>query len=517
MSCFEHALQRAIPTGAVMEQTSHIGPAEVTALLVQKDVPIACSMRPNGVRFGGIFHGLGKTMINAKYHSLHWSSADPTRAPATCFPLVEDSLQCEVAGELIHVVNDKGTVSHFASKKARQSLVGLVKLVQGSDGVYTKSIIQLHKSWLFYSQMISDEEISCGNTIHAMELFCKKLVMWIFSSYAREPTTQLTLRQLETAFPLLTSVDVQDRRRVVSRALTRFAGGLLSFYDDRVIALKRVPVHAFSLLSLEEFRMVTSMEQASVAFLFKCQMRHDEVLEALQTVLDAWGKRGTALASSFMRLAVAVLLSHAVGTCALLPQELRGSVRPFVFRYLSTILTLHGEEPIIGRLAALLRQSKTHKRSTPISIRRRMEEITRAETIVVEPSAACAENDTRSEVEGGYFFESVAPLPQLDSEVAWKIAKCTCRHTIVSLPKKHVLKNNAVDGSDPDRLFSALLFSCARLHFSWPLLKSFGDEELCLSLNLGKASHATSDDEMVLKTARKRKRGRGRAGNSEGK
>ncbi|PWV00037.1 hypothetical protein C4B63_7g431 [Trypanosoma cruzi] len=511
MFCLEHALQGAMPTGAVMEQTTHIGPAEVTALLVQKDVPIACSTRPNRVLFGGIFHGLGKTKINAKYHSLHWSSADPTRAPAACFPLVEDSLQCEVVGELIHLVNDKDTVSHFASKKTRQSLVGLVKLVQGTDGVYTKSIIQLHRSWLFYSQMISEKEGSCGNTIHAMELFCKKLVMWIFSCYAREPTTQLTLRQLETAFPLLNSVDVQDRRRVVSGALTRFAGGLLSFYEDRVIALKHVPVHAFSLLSLEEFRMVTSMEQASVAFLFKCQMRHEEVLEALQTVLDVWGKRGAALASSFMRLAVAVILSHAIGTCALLPQDLRGSVRPFVLRYLPTLLVLHGEEPILGRLAALLRQPKTHKRSTPISVRRRMEEITRAEPIVVEPSAACAENDARSEMEGGYFFESVAPLPQLDSEVAWKIAKCTCRHTIVSFPKKHALRNNAVGGSDPDCLFSAFLFSCARLHLSWPLLKSFGDEELCLSLNLGKASHATPDEEFVCKTERKRKRGRGRA------
>ncbi|ESL11643.1 hypothetical protein TRSC58_00602 [Trypanosoma rangeli SC58] len=499
-------------TGEAIAQTTHIGPADLTALLVQDSVQSICPMRHNGVRFGRVPHAFGKTAMNAKHHCLHWSSTDPTRAPATFFPVVGDALQRDDTDELLRVVNDRGTVTYFAAEKGQRCLLGLVKLVQGTDGAYTKKFVQVHESWSFHAQMPSDEEGSCGSGAHAMELFGRKLVMWIFSYYARDSAAQLTLHQLEIAFPLLTSVDAQERRRFVGGALTRLAGGRLSFYDDRVIALKSVPVYALSLLSPEEFRMVTSMEQATVAFMFKCQLQHDEVLEALHTILDTWGKRGAALASSLMRLAVAVLLSHVIGTFALLPHGPRGWLRLFLLHYLPTLLTLHREEPLVGKLASFLRHSKTPKGSTLVAVRRRMEEIMRSEAIAAEPSAASGEREGRVELDEGYFFDSVAPLPSVGSKVVWKIAKLTCRHTTVPPPTTHALRSVQLNESVPNSLFSVVLFSSSRLHLSRPLLKSVEDGELCLSLNLGKAaSPAEPDDEVVWPTARKRRRGRGRA------
>ncbi|RNF05448.1 hypothetical protein TraAM80_04549 [Trypanosoma rangeli] len=498
-------------TGEAIAQTTHIGPTDLTALLVQDSVQSFCPLRHNGVRFGRVSHAFGKTTMNAKHHCLHWSSTDPTRAPAIFFPVVGDALQRDGTDELLRVVNDRGTVTYFAPEKGQRCLLGLVKLVQGTDGAYTKKFIQVHESWSFHAQMTSDEEGSFGSDAHAMELFGRKLVMWIFSYYARVSTAQLTLHQLETAFPLLTSVTAQERRRFVGGALTRFAGGRLSFYDDRVIALKSVPVHALSLLSPDEFRIVTSMEQATVAFMFKCQLQHDEVLEALHTILDTWGKRGAALASSLIRLAVTVLLSHAVGTCALLPHGLRGWLRPFVLHYLPTLLTLQGEESFVGKLVTFLRHSKTPKGSTLVAVRRRMEDIMRNEAIAAEPSATCGEREGRAELDEGYFFESVAPLPSVGSKVVWKIAKLTFRHTTVPPPATYALKSVPFNGSAPDSLFSVVLFSSSRLHLSRPFLKSVEDGELCLSLNLGKvASHTELDDEVVWPTARKRRRGRGR-------
>ncbi|RNF18629.1 uncharacterized protein Tco025E_04403 [Trypanosoma conorhini] len=499
-------------TGATVAQaTTHVGPADITALLVQDSVQCGYPVRHNGVRFGGISHGFGKTTMDAKHHCLRWSSTDPTRAPATCFPVVGDSLQRGLSDTLLRVVHGKGTVTYFAAAEGQPCLLGLVKLVQGTDGAYTKNVVQVHESWSFRAQMSSDEESGSGSGVDAMELFCRKLVAWIFTYYARDSTAQLTLHQLETAFPLLTSVNAQERRRFVSGALTRFAGGRLSLYDDRVLALKPVPVHALSLLSLDEFRMLTSMEQATVAFMFKCQLKHDEVLEALHTILDAWGKRGAALASSFVRLAVAVLLSHLVGTFALSPQGLRGWLRRFVLYYLPTLLTLHGEEPLLGELATLLRQSKAPKRPTTVAVRRRMEEIIRGEPVAAEPTAACGEREGGGEVDEGYFFDSVAPPPPVGSDVVWRIAQLTCPHTAVPPPNTHALRSAKLNGSASDGLFSAVLFSSARLHLSRPLLKALEDGELSLSLNLGKVPHSAPHDEAVWSTARKRRRGRGHA------
>lgn len=491
----------------VMAQTNHLCPAGVAALLVQDGAEAGNDTRRTGLRFGGLTRGFGRAAASAKCHSLHWSSPDTMRTPAACFPLVGERLQGAFHGDLLRTVGERGSVSFFAPKKGQGCLLGVMQLVRGTDGIYRRNTVQLHRSWSFRSQLVSEEESGSETASNVMELFAKKLVLWVFGYFAMESKKQLTLSQLETAFPLITAVDVQERQRFVSEALARYAGGLLSFYDNRVITLSKKPVYALSLLSSEEFRMVTSMEKASVIFVYKCQMRHDEVLDALQTILDAWRKRGAVVASSAVRMAVAVLVSHIVGTCALPSHGLRGAIRFFPLRHMPMLLK-HNPDSLTARLFTCMRAKKALKKSALVALQREMEEIMCCETAAVEPTAACGEAAATFALDDAHIFESVAPPPEMLPVVLWRIAKGTCRHTVLSLQRIQELKCDAGGGLKTDDIFSTALFSGARLQLPRKLLKFAVSEELCLTLNLGKAHHPTPDDEVVWETSRKRRRGR---------
>ncbi|KEG11450.1 hypothetical protein DQ04_02611090 [Trypanosoma grayi] len=467
----------------------------------------AAQARDTGVRFGRVSHGFEQITSSARYHCLHWASADTMRSPAICFPMVGERLHVEVTDKMLRTVSERGSTSLFAPKRDYRRFIGLLQLVQNTDGAYTRRSIPMHVSWAFHSQMIVDEEGGCSTPTHAVELLSKKLVMWLFSYYSMSSSRHLRLCDLENAFPLIKAMSLQERRRFVSSAVTRFTDKLLSFYDDRVISLGSAPVSATSLLSPAEFRVVTSLEQTSVAFVFKCQMRHDEVLDALQTIIDSWGKRGVVPPSIGVRRAVAVLLSHAFGTFALLPQCLRGLVRPFVVQHLPLLLETHGVA-VATKLVTLLRSSKVQKRSSLVALRKTMEEVTRIEIVAHEPAVPWGAHDAADEVEDEFIFDSVAPLPLQGSGVAWRIARGTCRHIIVPLPDAAAAKNTELEGTAADLLFSMVLFSGARLQLSRPLLSCTDEAELCLSLYVGKGSQSVPDDDVVWKSSRKRRRGR---------
>ncbi|ORC93852.1 uncharacterized protein TM35_000017290 [Trypanosoma theileri] len=509
-------------TDAAMAQASHLSPVDLCSLLVRDVKHSVLGRREMGIRFGTTSHGFTRIQPSTKYHCLHWSCPDIMQPPAMCFPVVGDHLSMEMIGDLLRLVNKSGSVSFFLPKKGNHRFLGLLRLIRGSDGVFTINTTKAQESWSFQTQFITEEEKCCDTSANAIELFTRKLVMWIFRYYSLQNDKQLTLPQLELAFPLLTAMDMQERRRFLSGALTRFAGGLLSFYDDRVISLRNIPISACGLLSMEEVHVVTSVEQASVAFIFKCQMRHDEVLNGLQTILDCWGKRGYAFPSSLIRQAIAVLLSHVIGTCALLQSALKGWVRPFVLHHLQTFMrTCHG--PIATKLSTLLKSIKTQKTSKGISFKILVDDIVNQELFTAGSPALCdlqkhkhleKEVDNMKEgfevtPDGGYIFDSVLPVTHSVSGLAWKITRDSCRYTTISLPDAPPTSNDELIGTPADLIFSTALFSGGRLHLSQPLFKYAVEAELCLSLNFGKVTqYAAEEEDDVWQSTRKRRRER---------
>ncbi|SCU66015.1 uncharacterized protein TEOVI_000883300 [Trypanosoma equiperdum] len=502
-----------VPTENVLSQITHLTPVDVSELLVRRGgVEPVISPPRAGVYFGQLPHGFGRMVSETKKHCLHWSSHDVTRSPAVCFPVVGDILRREKRSEMIQLTHKDGATSFFAPQKRERGRIEALLFLGSAEGGHTQMFRPVHNSWSFHAQMLTGTERNgLCTTSQFMELFLKKLVMWVFYYLARTSATYITIYNLEMAFPILTAISLQDRRYLVEEAANRFALGMLSYYDDRIICRQRPPVNAVLLLSTEELRSVTSVEQASAAFIYRCQMKHNTILSALQYIIEYWGKRSTVFRSSVIQQAVSIILSHVSCTYSLLPAlGAKSWIRTCTFRHMLLLLSQRGET-LATSIVSTLRSSRPLKASRCAEFSKMLEQLVLTEPLAVGPVSDTSE---MHEVEDVFFLESVTLESNPNTKTVWKAEKNTFRFASVpsadipSVSDKQLISNSA------DLLFATALYSCGRLQFSLPLLKcAHAKAETCLKLHLGGDLFVDSDSDSEkvvwrsLRMGRRRRKG----------
>ncbi|KAG8348407.1 hypothetical protein ERJ75_000716000 [Trypanosoma vivax] len=495
----------SVVAGKMLAQTCHLSPVELAELLVNNMGRTSFTSRRTGVQFGQMPHGFDLHVRRVDRHCLCWSSTSLVHSPPVYFPLVGDDLQCEATGSALRVVHSSGVVSIFSPKSNHQGMVGLMFLSRGTDAVYTCRLVKVHQCWSFTAQFVPVSAWCYTRDAEGLlKEFGKKLVMWLLSFFCAFPDKCITLRQLEVAFPLVTLLEMQERQNFVGGTLASFAANYLTFYDDHIIPKQRTPVFALSLLSPEQFREVTSVEQASVAFAFRCKMRHDPVLSAAQFITDTWIKNGNLPMSGLLRQAIAVVVAHALGTFALLPTlASKSSLRLSVCRNLPLLLESQSDR-FASRFLALFRSSKT-KFCNAKALLMELEKTVRDKHPVLSPVSTTDAHDEDVD----FFLESPPPQAGADesSGILWRISKGTCGYTLVASLSACDLVDNNLCGTAADRLFTAAFSTWPRMQISSRLLK-YTREEIGLQLNLRPASSMTDevDDGAMWERARKTRR-----------
>nr|CCC89926.1 conserved hypothetical protein [Trypanosoma congolense IL3000] len=498
----------AVTAENVLAHVSHLTPAEVSELLVRGTLATNTVSSPGAaVRFGQVTHGFKRAASYTKLHCLRWSAAGPATAPAACFPLVGDVMTCEYVNDKLRVVLKDEAVTYFAPQRDRNDLLDALLLVNYDNKTCNRRFQRIYSSWALYAQLLPYRERGGLSTnTQAMELFSKKLIMWLFSYFARESGTQIMLNQLEMAFPLLAGWQIQERRLFVEEAVSRFSAGIFSYYDDRVINRCRTPVNALSLLSLEELRSVTSTEQATAALMFNVQMQHNALLEALQLIIDCWGKQSPDLQLSLISHAVALLLSHVAETSSLRSSAgVRAWARVTAFRHI-TQLSSSPAEDTARRIVSLVRTQKQSKKSACTEIHEKLMELVlngdmAHENGVSVPGAVL--NDDES-----VFLDSTAPQQQSDTNVVWKIDRNSFCHWVVPSSQSLVKKDTSPTPNKVSAFLSSVVTAGPRFQLSRLLLKCAPAEgHLCLQLNLGAVSSENCGN-TLWHSVRASKRGR---------